>query len=225
MNSPPGGRSRPAHEPPRFLLVEDQVLVREFLCRDLREAYPACTITRAGSLAEIRSIGEEGADFDLAIVDLDLPDGRAIDWARQSAHARPDLRIVILSALDEDFVLYQAMHSGVPGYVHKNDRPGVLLQAVEIVLNGGVFYSPSVLQMCRQKQADPDFFNKILTAREQSVLQLSGSGLPNEEVAAILGLSESSIATHRKQIMAKLGVHSQGELMKYAVSKGFSRLH
>jgi DNA-binding CsgD family transcriptional regulator len=64
-----------------------------------------------------------------------------------------------------------------------------------------------------------------LTAREQEVLQSFGEGLADEEVTALLGISQFTVAKYRKQIMAKLGVHSQGELMKYAVSKGFSRLH
>jgi DNA-binding NarL/FixJ family response regulator len=207
-----------------FFVIEDQAMVREFLCRELREAYPRCTIAEAGSLEEIRLIEQKGADFDLAIVDLELPDGSALGWVQQLMQARPARRIVILSAREEDYLLYQAMHSNVPGYVHKNDKPEVLRQAIKVVLDGGIFYSPSVLQMCRERQADPAFFNKLLTPREQEVLALLGQGLPDGEVAALLGLSQFTAAAHRRQIMAKLGVHSQGEMMKYAVSKGFSSL-
>ena len=70
---------------------------------------------------------------------------------------------MILSARDEDYVLYQAMHSNVPGYVHKNDKPEVLRQAIRLSSMAGTFYSPSVLQMCPERQADPAFFNKLLT--------------------------------------------------------------
>jgi DNA-binding NarL/FixJ family response regulator len=116
------------------------------------------------------------------------------------------------------------MHSNVPGFVHKNDKPEVLRQALRAVLNGAIFYSPAVLQMCRKRQADPAFFNKLLTAREQEVLESFGEGLSDGEVAAIVGISQFTVASYRKQIMTKLGVHSQGEMMKYAVAKGFSRL-
>jgi DNA-binding NarL/FixJ family response regulator len=225
MNGKAVAQSRLSHNPLRFLLIEDQVLVRELLSRDLRETYPGCTITLAGSLEEIRSIEQKHANFDLVIVDLSLPDGNALKWVQRSLQARPDERIVILSALNEDYLLYQAMHCAVPGYVHKNDKPEVLRQAIKAVLAGQVFYSPSILRMGREQQADPRFFNKLLTAREQEVLQSFGQGLADGEIAALLGISQFTAAKYRKQIMAKLGVHSQGELMKYAVSKGFSRLH
>ena len=225
QRSDSNARSMPHDNLLRFLVVEDQVLVRGFICGDLKEAYPGCTITVAGSLAEIRTIEQNDAVVDLAIVDLELPDGSALDWVRRSVRARPGQRIVILSALDEDYTVYQAMHSDVPGYVHKNDTAEVLRQAIKVVLEGGVFYSPSVLKMCREKQSDPKFFNKILSIREQEALQLFGAGLSDEEVAAILALAETSVAAYRKRIMAKLDLHSQRDLMKYAVSKGFSRLH
>jgi DNA-binding NarL/FixJ family response regulator len=216
--------NQPPPAAPRFFVVEDQVLVRELICHDLRESFPGCAIIQAGTLEEIRSIEDEGGGFDLAIVDLELSDGSAIEWVQQSMRADPARRIVILSAREEDYILYQAMHSDVPGFVHKNDKPEVLRQAVRTVLDGAVFYSPSVLQMCRKRQADPSFFNKLLTAREQEVLESFGEGLSDAEVAAIKGLSQFTVAVHRKQIMTKLGVHSQGEMMKYAVAKGFSRL-
>jgi DNA-binding NarL/FixJ family response regulator len=223
MNGKASAHSRLSSSLFRFFLIEDQVLVREFLSRDLRETYPGCTITLAGSLEEIRSVEQEHPNYDLAIVDLSLPDGNALDWVQRSLQARPDQRIVILSGLNEDYLLYQAMHCAVPGYVHKNDKPEVLRQAIKAVLAGQVFYSPSILQMGREQQADPRFFNKLLTAREQEVLQSFGQGLADGEIAAFLGISQFTVAFYRKQIMAKLGVHSQGELMKYAVSKGFSR--
>jgi len=220
-----GARIMPHDNPLRFFVVEDQILVRGLICRDLMEAYPGCTITVAGSLAEIRAIEPNDGGFDVAIVDLELPDGSALDWVRQSVRARPDQRIVILSALDEDYTVYQAMHSDAPGYVHKNDTVEVLRQAIEVVLEGGVFFSPSVVKMCREKQSDPKFFNKILSIKEQEALKLFGAGLSDEEVAAILALAETSVAAYRKRIMAKLDLHSQRDLMKYAVAKGFSRLH
>jgi DNA-binding NarL/FixJ family response regulator len=211
--------------PLRFFVVEDQVLVRDFLCRDLRETHPGCTIIEAGSVAEIQAFEQQNEKFDLALVDLELPDGSALDWVQQSMQTRPAQRIIILSARDEDYVLFQAMHSHVSGYVHKKDKPEVLRHAIERVLNGETFFSPSVRQLCREQQRDPAFFNRLLTPREQEALEIFGQGLPDREAAALLGISRFTAAAYRKQIMTKLGVHSLGELMKYAVSKGFSRLN
>lgn len=224
MNADPGARSRPLVDPPRFLLVEDHVLVRELLCRELRETNPGCIITEAGTLAEIRIVEQQSPRFTLSVVDLELPDGSALEWVQQSMRARPNQPIIILSALDEDYVLFQVMHSQVPGFVHKKDKPEVLRKAIKQVLAGEIFYSPTVLQMIRERQADSKFFNRLLSAREQEALRWLGTGVCDDDLAALLGISQFTAAAYRKQIMAKLDVHSQSELMKYAVSKGFSRL-
>jgi hypothetical protein len=67
MNGKAGAKSQRSHHSPRFFLIEDQVLVRELLSRDLREIYPGCTITLAGSLEEIRSIEQKHATLSLSI--------------------------------------------------------------------------------------------------------------------------------------------------------------
>ena len=96
--------------------------------------------------------------------------------------------------------------------------------AIRTVLAGGIFFSPMVQRMRMRMQSGADFFNKILSEKEQEVLRYLGLGMADEEVAAVLGLQVSSIAIHRKHIMRKLDLHSQVDLMRYAIEKGFARI-
>jgi DNA-binding NarL/FixJ family response regulator len=207
-----------------FFLVEDQIILRQLLKSHLQTEFPGCRISEAGSLAEVRGLEKTIGKIDLAIIDLELPDGNALDWVEAWVKTPTEPRAIILSAISEDYILFRALHSNLPGFVHKSDNTEMLHLAIRTVLAGGVFFSPTVQRMRSRMQVDPDFFEKVLTEREQTILGHLGQGLSNEEVAQLLGLKESSIADHRKNIMNKLNLHNQAELMRYAVKKGFSRI-
>ena len=163
-------------------------------------------------------------NFDLAIVDLELPDGNSMEWVIDWTDTGEQRKAIILTSVCEDYVLYQALHSNIPGFVHKNDEIQTLHLAIKTVLGDGVFFSSSVQRMRARMQRDPIFYNKVLSDREQEALIFLGQGLSNEEVAEYLGLKASSVQAHRKHIMSKLGIHSQVELMRYAVEKGFCKI-
>jgi DNA-binding NarL/FixJ family response regulator len=207
----------------RFFILEDQTILRELLRTHLEKEYPGSSIVEAQTLGEARAAMALSDTFDLAIVDLELPDGNALDWIIGWMQGNTQRKALILSSVHEDYVLYRALHSNVPGFVHKNDDTEVLRLAIRSVLAGGMFFSSTVQKMRSRIGADPVFFNKVLSEREQEALVYLGKGLSNEEVAEYLGLKASSVQDHRKHIMNKLGIHSQAELMRYAVEKGFSK--
>lgn len=218
----------PASAPPRvhFLVVEDQNMFRNAIKRELADQYPGCTITEARTVAELQSLSGRMEEFNLAVVDLELPDGTALDWISEMARRPGAPAIIILSSVEakHEFIVYRAAEAGIPGFVHKNDDTTVLHQAIQIVMNGGMFFSPTVQQMRRRIQAKPDFFNKILTPREQEMLRYIGEGQSNEEIAEKMAIRLASVLEHRKRIMTKLDIHKERELMKYAIEKGFSKI-
>ena len=207
---------------PHFLLIEDETILRELLNQHLGAAYPGCQISEASTFADARA--QAAGTFDLAIVDLELPDGNCLDWVQAWAAKENCPRIVILSSHDEDFILYRALRSAIPGFVHKNDPTQVLHEAIKTVLAGGTFFSATVQRMRMRMQSNAEFFNKILSEKEQEVLRYLGLGMADDEAAAMLGLQPNSIMFHRKQIMQKLDLHSQVDLMRYAIEKGFVQI-
>lgn len=214
------------NSPLRFFILEDQTILRELLRKHLQSEYPGCHITEAHNLEQAKTAMAVSSEYDLAIVDLELPDGNSMSWIVNWTNGASETprKAIILTSVSEDYVLYQALHSNIPGFVHKNDEIETLHLAIKSVLAGGVFFSSSVQRMRARMQRDPIFYNKVLSDREQEALVYLGQGLSNEEVAEYLGLKASSVQAHRKNIMAKLGIHSQVELIRYAIEKGFCKI-
>jgi len=207
----------------QFLLVEDQQLLRELLRSHLEHEFPGCKIVEIETLDQLYKISDSSV-FDLSIVDLELPDGNAMEWVIERLKLPTEPRVLLLSSSDEDYVLYRALHSNIPGFVHKNDSIETLLAAIKTVLRGDVFFSSTVQKMRSRMQTDPLFFAKILSDREQEMLKYIGRGLRNSEVALMVQppLSEATVADHRKRIMQKLKLHREADLIRYAQEKGFS---
>jgi DNA-binding NarL/FixJ family response regulator len=207
-----------------FLVVEDQTLVRQLLIADIQKKIPGCAITEAGSLEELTRLDSKGlGPVSLAIVDLELPDGNALDWVEAYASRPERPKVLLLSSMVEDFVLARALRSQTSGFVHKNDSRETLMTAIELVLAGNLYYSPTVQRLRIAMNSDPDLFSKILSEKEQEILKLIAEGNSNEEIAEIEGSKVTTILFHRKNIMHKLNIHSAPELMRYAFQKGFAR--
>jgi two-component system, NarL family, response regulator NreC len=208
-----------------FLLVEDQTLVRQLLIADIKAKYSGCRISEAGNLEELRKLDNKGLGFvSLAIVDLELPDGNALDWAEAYLARGGNPKVMVLSSISEDYILYRALRSHVSGFVHKNDGRESLVTGIDLILNGSSFFSPTVQMLRKNMHADKSFFSKILSEKELRILQLIGQGTSNEEIAEIEGSKIATIVDHRKNIMAKLDIHSAPDLVIYAVQKGISRI-
>lgn len=113
------------------------------------------------------------------------------------------------------------MKSGVPGIVHKTDALDYLIMAIRTVSAGGSYYSPRIHEFRTSFAANPNFFAKILSPREQTVLEKIGRGDTTEQIVTALGISEATCIDHRKNVMLKLGLHRQSDLVAHALEKGF----
>lgn len=204
-----------------FLVAEDQTIFRDLLVSSIRQEFPGCQITEASSLSELRALPNQ--NFSLAVVDLELSDGLALEWLEEWVKGT-DRKAIILSAVSEDYTLFRALRSPIMGYVHKEDKTETFKLGVRCVLAGSIFFSPLMQNLRQRMNKDPEFFTKILSDREQRVLELIGGGMSNEEVSAILGIKPASVKDHRKNIMTKLDLHTQADLMRYAAQKGFTRI-
>ena len=105
-----------------FFLVEDQLILRQLLKAHLQEEFPGCRISEAGSLSEARALEKSLGQTDLAIVDLELADGNSLDWVENWLKGPGKPRVILLSAISEEYVLFRALQSNLPGFVHKTDN-------------------------------------------------------------------------------------------------------
>ena len=209
----------------RILLADDHTVVRKGL-RLLLESHAGFqVIADAADGREAVALAEQHAP-DVVVMDVAMPILNGIEAARQIAAKLPHTAVVFLSMhADEGYVL-KALKAGARAYLLKDSAEHDLIAAVIAVSEGKAFFSPAISKMLvedyvrqMQERHVEDSF-ELLTTREREVLQLLAEGRNNKDVAAILNLSLYTVETHRGNIFQKLNLHSQAELILYAIRKG-----
>jgi len=209
----------------KLLIVEDQTMVRELLAIACQQELPKAALRMCGSAqGALEECAREAPD--LVLLDLVLPDGDGLALLPEIFSRAPAAKVIALSSHIDEVTLHRALGSRVHGIIDKNEQPiKVLGEAIETVLGGGQYLSAAVQRLRASLRADPNAFDKILSDREQEALRLIGEGLSNDEVAERLKISAATAKNHRLNIMAKLGIHSTPQLIRYAIEKGFTRVH
>ena len=212
----------------RIVMIEDQRMVQESLFASLAERLPVELVGafRSGreALCETRCL----RSATIGLLDLNLGDEQAFDFLPSLKEVAPNLKLIWLTSVSTEYLLSLALQADLEGFVHKTEPIEVLVTAIERVAAGGRFVSGAVTQMNARFRVDANHFSKLLSVREQELLRLLGKGLSNAEAAAILGISASTVQTHRRNLMSRLGLHSATELQSYALQRGFAipeRLH
>jgi DNA-binding NarL/FixJ family response regulator len=212
-------------EPTRILLVDDHEIVREGL-RVLFGRLPHVQIVaeaQSGRLALERAVATVP---DLAIVDLHLPDIDGLELIAAMTAQAPDLRVIVLSADGDHHLVQGALRLGVQGYVLKGNSTTDILNAVDAVLRGQVYFSPEIATRvaASYRQAIAGASAHALSERETDVLKLLADGKSSKDIAGILGVGVTTVDTHRHHIMKRLGLFSVAELTKYAIREGLTKL-
>lgn len=206
----------------RVLLADDHSLVRQGFRRILEDESDVEVVGEAGGGAEAIELDRK-LDPDVVVLDMSMPEINGLHAAIEILRHRPERRILILSMYDEPQYVRNALAAGVRGYILKNARETDLLRAVRAVAGGGQFLSPELaaaMQNTASEDADADARFGQLSAREIQVLRLIALGRSNKEIAELLGVSANTVAVHRTNLMATLGVHKAAELVLIAVKKG-----
>jgi DNA-binding NarL/FixJ family response regulator len=194
----------------RILLADDHPLVRDGLRARLEAVPHFRVVAEAATGAEAL---ERAGDADLVLMDINMRGGSGIEATAQLTRLQPRIAVLMLSMHDKLEYVTQAMQAGARGYVLK-DAPGRdIVQAIETVMSGGIYYSAALArQLARPAPQDNQ-----LTAREQQVLRHIASGQSNKQIARDLDLSVRTVETHRLNIKRKLGIEGQAELICFAI--------
>lgn len=163
---------------------------------------------------------------DIAIIGICMPDLDGIQVTRQIREAVPGTKILILTLLESDEIVRDALEAGVRGYVLKSDVESCLVEAVKGVSSGGLFLTPRVSALLLEgfvKGVDridrAEGSHGRPTPRQVEIIKLLAKGKTNKQIAAALGISIRTVETHRANIMLKLGLHSLTELIHFAIRK------
>lgn len=206
----------------RVLIVEDVPAALASLTGMVLAAFPGCEVDEARSVRA--AIGLEG-NWDMALVDLGLPDGSGLDVIRRLLAGSPDLICIVSTVLGDDAHVVAALSAGAQGYILKGQPEAVVRRQLVQLQHGIPALSPTIARRIMehfQRTGPVDSEAEALSARETEVLVLVSKGLRNAEVAQALGLAESTIATHVKSIYRKLGISSRAEAALHASRMGLA---
>ncbi|HXZ84076.1 MAG TPA: response regulator transcription factor [Myxococcota bacterium] len=210
----------------RVLLVDDHRMVREGL-RAILERDDGCNVV--GEAASGRDAVRLAQQLrpDVIVMDVAMSDLNGIEATRQILASRPDARIVALSSHSDRRYVKAILGAGACGYVLKANAFDELRRAVEAAARGKKYLCADVTNDVIESalaQGGPGAAYDALGPRELEVLQLLAEGLTSAEIAARLRVATSTVETHRRNLMQKLGLHSVAELVKYAVREGVTSL-
>ncbi len=209
-------------EPTRVVVVDDQELFRRGLTMLI------------GTLDGIELVGEAGngqeavevvlrTDPEVVLLDVRMPGRSGIETCAELKALMPSVRIVMLTASDEESDLYDAVRSGASGYLLKSSSIDDVAEAVRLVADGQSLITPSMAvklldEFKQLASAGPAVAGvPRLTDRELQVLAEMARGSSNREIARVLFITENTVKNHVRNILEKLQLHSRMEAVMYAV--------
>ena len=202
----------------RIFIADDHVLIREGLKKILREESDMTVVGEAHSAAEtLDRIAE--SDCDILVLDLGLPDRPGMEILREVKTTLPHLSVLILSMFPEDRFALRALKAGADGYLSKESAAAELVTAIRRIKSGHKYVSQKLSEDLLEKVRGevPLMTHEALSDREMQILQLIASGKAISDIAAQLNLSVSTVNTHRAHILEKMNMHTNADLMRYAI--------
>ena len=215
--------------PIRVLLVDDDALMRAGL-EAILSSDPAIEVVGEASdgriaLERVRQLRPE-----VVLMDVRMPDVDGIAATGEVAAVAPDIRVVILTTFEDDEYIFGALTAGASGFLLKRTSPELLIEAIKAVAAGDSLLSPSVTRRVIDRMAALpaggavlDRRVEVLTTRELEVLEQLARGLSNAEIAGVLVIEESTVKTHVKRILMKLGLRDRVQAVIYAYESGLVR--
>lgn len=207
-----------------ILLVEDIAETRAWLREAAELAFPGCRISEATRVRDGLGLMQSQA-FDLAILDLGLPDGDGGQLILAMKEHHPAATVVVATVMGDDASVITALSNGADGYLLKDARQDVFVRQLTAIDQGEPALSPSIARRIIEhfrRTAMVETEGGDLTPRERDVLSLIGRGLRNAEAASALGLSEHTIAGHIKSVYSKLGISTRAEAALLASRLGLT---
>jgi two-component system, NarL family, response regulator NreC len=205
-----------------ILLADDHTMVRQGLRALLEEESGFTVVGEAKDGPETIAL-TESLRPDVLVVDLMMPGVGGLEVMRQVGRKVPTVRFVVLSMYANEAYVVEALRSGAMGYVLKDTGAEELVRAIRHVAQGGRYLSPPLSEKSLEaylERVRGGGAEEALTPREREVLQLCAEGRSNAEIAERLFISPRTAETHRANLMRKLGLHSQAELIHYAFQSG-----
>ncbi len=208
----------------RIMLADDHQIFREALRAMLEREPDLEVVAETGEGLEVVKLARERKP-DVVCMDVGMPGMNGIEATRQLLAVLPGVKVIGLSAYQDQRYVVEMMNAGAAGYVTKAEAGSELLRAIAAVRRDRVYLCPDVAKAVTAALTGKDSGTAILAssrlgARERQVLQLVAEGCTSAEVAERLHIAQATVEVHRRNIMRKLDLHSVADLTRYAIRNG-----
>jgi DNA-binding NarL/FixJ family response regulator len=209
----------------RILLADDHKMLREGL-RVLLNSQPGMGVV--GEAASGKEVVDKAGELkpDVVVMDLSMPGLNGLQATELLRASHPAIKVVVLTAHEDESYLTQLCKAGAAGYVLKRSAGDQLVQAIRMAARGQIYLEPALAgkalaRLVTGPAASQESTNARLSEREKEVLSLIAWGYSNKEAADKLKVSVKTVETYRVRIAEKLGLRSRAELVKYALRQGW----
>lgn len=202
----------------KILIADDHVLFREGLRQLLQQLSSEVTVIDAVDHDGILRLAAQHADADLALLDLNMPGKAPLVALAAILGQSPTIPIVVLSASEDLDEVRRTLDAGAMGFIPKSETANVILSAVRLVLSGGIYVPP----MLMQKNSGLGVYNNEaeFTPRQREVLQRLIMGKSNKEIGREMSLSEATVKVHLTAIFRSLNVNNRTEAARVVEQRG-----
>ncbi|MDH5471921.1 MAG: response regulator transcription factor [Gammaproteobacteria bacterium] len=211
------------------LILEDNNDARQYLYDVLESSFPGVMIEMVSSIEEASHFLDR-AQPDIALIDLNLPDGSGVEILNRLSHEGFDCISVVTTIYDDDSHLFSALRAGAQGYLLKEQRRELLIEALQGITEGKPALTPKIAlkildHFSNSEEPEADIVQKPaeddLSKREIQVLRMIAKGHSVKLVAKELNISHHTVASHIKNVYSKLGISNRAEATQKAVQLGF----
>lgn len=191
----------------KILLADDHALFREAMHYHLAQLRAEVSILDASCYQEALELAKHNPDIGLVLLDLDMPDGKGEASVEEFCLGFPGVPVVVISGVEQRSSIERVLNYGAMGFISKISPSSEMLNALNLVLDGGIYLPPLLLKQALGAEAPVRRDGAgSMTPRQLQVLKHMSEGLSNKEIGQALGLAEGTIKIHVAAIFQALGV-------------------
>ena len=209
-----------------ILIADDHAMLRSGLALVLKNAFDEVEVTEAADLPQALELLRDNPGIDVILLDLKMPGMDGFEGLRKVKQLAARTPVAILSAYSDRELISEALAAGAKGYIPKASSESVLRHALALLCEGSTYIPPEILAQEDPREAavptlPADSPLRGLTPRQLDTLALLAEGYSNKEIARRLGVIESTVKTHVKIILRKLGVTNRTQAARLAMQQGW----
>ena len=216
----------------QVLIADDHPILLQALSDMLTTADPSVVLTTAASMEEVASLLDQGAEFDLALIDFNMPGGGDMARIKDLIDRHPAVKVAVISGNCSPQLVRSALDAGAQGFILKTMAPAPMLHAIRMMAEGGR-HIPDILLTSGSDAFGADKsatgmggregYPFGLTDREFACLKELSGGLSNKGIARNLSVQEVTVKLHLRRAFRKLGVHNRAEAVRVALEAGIRK--